>query len=203
MDGPDTVSMTGQKIVGPATEDATLVPLARAGNAQALSALVAKHARATRAIAYSVVGDWAEAEDLSQEAFLRAFRNLDLLADPAKFAAWLRRLTFGVCIDWVRTFRPSLFRLETVHDEIATLGAPSRAPSPLEHVEQLELTERVMRALAELPPRYRTPLTLYHIDGLSHDKVARALDIPVGTVRSLVARARRKLASALGPSGDS
>src|SRR5918992_5440191 len=120
MDGPDTVSMTGQKIVGPATEDAILIPLARAGNAQALSALVVKHARATRAIAYSVVGDWAEAEDLSQEAFLRAFRNLDLLADPAKFAPWLRRVTFGVCIDWVRTFRPQLYRYASAADEAAT-----------------------------------------------------------------------------------
>jgi hypothetical protein len=69
--------------------------------------------------------------------------------------------------------------------------------SPLDQIERAELTERVMRALAELPPRYRTPLTMYHIDGLSHAKVARALDVPVGTVRSLVARARRKLAAAL------
>ena len=157
-----------------------------------------RHQGATRALAYAIVGDWAEAEDLSQEAFLRAFRNLDLLVDAEKFAPWLRRVTFSVCIDWVRAFRPQLYRVESLADEAATLAAPSADPSPLDRVERLEMTERVMRALAALPPRYRTPLTMYHIDGLSHEKVARALEVPVGTVRSLVARARRQLAHALG-----
>jgi len=52
----------------------------------------------------------AEAEDLTQESFIRAFRNLDLLADPGKFAAWVRRIAFGVSIDWLRAFRPELYR---------------------------------------------------------------------------------------------
>jgi RNA polymerase sigma factor (sigma-70 family) len=170
---------------------------ARERESLAYEELVRRHQGPTRALAYALVGDWAEAEDLSQEAFLRAFRNLDLLADPEKFAPWLRRVTFGVCIDWIRTFRPQLYRLETPADELATLTTASREPSPLERVERLELSDRVLHALADLPPRYRTPLTMYHIDGLSHAKVARALDVPVGTVRSLVARARRKLADAL------
>jgi RNA polymerase sigma factor (sigma-70 family) len=181
----------------PAASEADLVAGARAGESSAYEELVRRHQGATRALAYALVGDRAEAEDLSQEAFLRAFRNLDLLADPTKFAPWLRRVTFGVCIDWVRTFRPQLYRFETAEDEAATLAAPSAELSPLDHVERVELTERVMRALADLPPRYRTPLAMYHIDGLSHEKVARALDVPVGTVRSLVARARRKLVDAL------
>jgi RNA polymerase sigma factor (sigma-70 family) len=197
MDAVDAVPTSGPAPADPAVRDAELVALARSGDSGAFEELVGRHERVTRALAYSLVGDAAEAEDLSQEAFLRAFRNLDLLADAGKFAPWLRRVTFGVCIDWLRTFRPELYRLETPADELATLAARSDEPSPLEHVERLELTERVMRALVELPPRYRTPLTLYHIDGLSHEKVARALDVPVGTVRSLVARARQKLATLL------
>jgi RNA polymerase sigma factor (sigma-70 family) len=182
--------------------DFELVVRARGGDTSAFEALVRRHERLTRSLAHALVGDRAEAEDLSQEAFLRAFRNLDLLVDPQKFARWLRRVTFGVCIDWVRTFRPQLYRLELEDDSDPTLAVPSRDPSPLDVVERDEIAERVMRALAELPPRYRTPLTMYHIDGLSHEKVARALDVPVGTVRSLVARARRKLALALERSGE-
>ncbi len=181
----------------PDAPDAELVARARRGEPSAFAALVRRHEGSTRGLAYALVGDWAEAEDLTQETFLRAFRNLDLLADPAKFAPWLRRVGFGVCIDWVRTFRPQLYRLELDADADASLAAATTDPSPLERMEREEVTERVMRALAELPPRYRTPLTMYHIDGLSHEKVARALDVPVGTVRSLVARARRKLADAL------
>jgi RNA polymerase sigma factor (sigma-70 family) len=201
MGGLDTVPTTGSARGDSAIRDAELVALARSGDSRAFEELVRRYERATRALAYALVRDSAEAEDLTQEAFLRAFRNLDLLVDPEKFAPWLHRVTFGVCIDWVRTFRPELYRLETAADESATLAAPSGGPSPLEHVERLELTDRVMRALAALPARYRTPLTLYHIDGLSHEKVARALDIPVGTVRSLVSRARRKLASLLQTGG--
>jgi RNA polymerase sigma factor (sigma-70 family) len=199
MDAVDAVPTRSPTRVDPAARDAELVALARSGESAAFEELVRLYERSTRALAYSLVGDPAEAQDLAQEAFLRAFRNLDLLADPQKFAPWLRRVTFGVCIDWVRTFRPQLYRLETPADELARLAAPSGELSPLEYVERRELTERVMRALAELPSRYRTPLTLYHIDGLSHEKVARALDVPVGTVRSLVARARQKLASVLQP----
>ena len=180
-----------------ARSDGALVDEARAGDGAAFEELVRRHQTATRALAYALVGDWTEAEDLSQEAFLRAFRNLDLLADAEKFGAWLRRVTFGVCIDWVRAFRPQLYRYASADEEAATLAAASEDASPLERVERRDMAERVMRALAELPPRYRTPLTLYHIDGLSHEKVARALDVPVGTVRSLVARARRKLAASL------
>ena len=117
--------------------DGALVVRARAGEAAAFAELVARHQGATRALGRAIVGDWAEAEDLSQEAFLRAFRNLDLLADPEKFAPWLRRVMFGVCIDWVRAFRPQLFRFETAADEAATLDAPSAEPSPLEHAEQI------------------------------------------------------------------
>jgi hypothetical protein len=63
-----------------------------------------------RALACVLVHDPFEAEDITQEAFLRAWRNLDLLSDPAKFGAWLRRIVFGVSIDWLRVFRPDLYR---------------------------------------------------------------------------------------------
>ena len=180
-----------------AAGDAELVTRARKGESGAFGELVRRHQRATRALAYALVGDQAEAEDLSQEAFLRAFRNLDLLADPAKFAPWLRRITFGVCIDWVRAFRPHLYRHETPADESAASTIASVEPTPLEQTERRELADRVLQALAQLPSRYRTPLTMYHVDGLSHEKVARALDVPVGTVRSLVSRARKRLAASL------
>jgi len=70
-------------------------------------------------------------------------------------------------------------------------------PSPLERLERVEVAQRVMAAMDRLPARYRVPLALYHIDGLSHAKVARTLGVPEGTVRSLVARARRKLSRVL------
>jgi RNA polymerase sigma factor (sigma-70 family) len=173
---------------------AELVDQARGGSAEARDELVRRHHRETVILAAVMVSDPTEAEDLAQEAFIRAFRNLDLLVDPGRFGAWLRRIVVGVSIDWLRSFRPDLYRGWSDADEMVNA---SQAPSPLEHLLQSEMVRRVGAALEALPPRYRVPIRLYHLDGLSHAKIAATLDIPVATVRSLVARARKKLAPLL------
>lgn len=169
---------------------AQLVQEARHGSADARDELVRRHYREIALLAAAMVNDPAEAEDLAQETFIRAFRNLDLLVDPNRFGAWLRRIVVGVSIDWLRSFRPALYHGWSDADEVTI---PSRDPSPLDAVLRSEIVGRVRAALDALPPRYRVPLHLYHLDGLSHAKIAATLDVPVATVRSLVARARRKL----------
>jgi RNA polymerase sigma factor (sigma-70 family) len=173
---------------------AELVDEARRGSAEARDELVRRYHRETAILAAAMVNDPTEAEDLGQEAFIRAFRNLDLLVDPSRFGAWLRRIVIGVSIDWLRSFLPDLYRGWSGADEVSNA---SRDPSPLDHLLQSEMITRVGRALEALPPRYRVPIRLYHLDGLSHAKIAATLGVPVATVRSLVARARRKLAPLL------
>jgi len=169
---------------------AELVHDARSGSADARDELVRRHYREIAALAAAIVNDPTEAEDLAQETFIRAFRNLDLLVDPARFGAWVHRIAVGVSIDWLRSFRPALYHGWSDADDVTV---SSREPSPLELVVRSEIVERVRAALDALPSRYRVPIRMYHLDGLSHAKIASALDVPVGTVRSLVARARRKL----------
>jgi len=173
------------------TSVAGLVEAARLGSAEARDELVRRHFREAAMLAAAMVNDPTEAEDLCQEAFVRAFRNLDLLADPNKFAAWLRRIVVGVSIDWLRSFRPDLYRGWDDADGVANA---SREPSPLDNLLHSEMVRRVAAALDRLPEKYRVPLRLYHLDGLSHRKIAETLGVPVATVRSLVARARRRLA---------
>src|SRR5262249_31203776 len=169
---------------------ADLVAEARSGSADARDELIRRYFREIAAVAGALVNDVAEAEDLAQEAFIRAFRNLDLLVDSDRFGAWLRRIVCGVSMDWLRTFRPNLYRGWSDAEEVSIAA---RDRSPLDRVLESELVDRVRAALDRLPARYRVPLRLYHLDGLSHAKIAAALDVPVGTVRSLVARARKKL----------
>jgi RNA polymerase sigma factor (sigma-70 family) len=175
--------------MGPKTL-AELVTEARQGSAAARDELVRRHYRQAAALAAAMVNDPAEAEDLAQEAFVRAFSNLDLLMDPGRFAPWLRRIVVGVSIDWLRAFRPAMYR---GWDEADESGLPSRDLSPFDLVLRAEMVERVRAALDALPPRYRVPIRMYHLDGLSHARIAAALDLPIGTVRSLVSRARAKL----------
>jgi RNA polymerase sigma factor (sigma-70 family) len=184
--------------------DAELVADARGAMppaSEAFNELVRRYQRMVYALALSLVRS-DDADDVAQEAFLRAFRNLDLLADPAKFGVWLRRITFGVAIDHVRADRArgqttSALVSGGAGDQPAIPEPADEAPSPLQRIERDEVTTRVRAALDRLPARYRVPLTLYHIDGLSQAKVARALGVPEATVRSLVARARTKLARLL------
>src|SRR5215204_2433296 len=176
------------------TSDAELVTAARstaAGASDAFGELARRYQRMVYAVALSLVQP-ADVDDVGQESFLRAFRNLDLLADPAKFGVWLRRITFGVSIDHVRAERAHTANRVELDDD-APGDLPSGDPSPLDRLEQREIAARVLSALDRLPARYRVPLSLYHIDGLSHAKVAHTLGVPEPTVRSLVSRARRKL----------
>lgn len=176
--------------------DAELVAVARGVGRwrdDAFRTLVRRYQPMVYAVALSLVQP-PDADDVAQDAFLRAFQNLDLLADPSRFGVWLRRITFGVSIDHVRAARARSSRAD---DQTSLDDTPDTDLDPLARVERNEIAARVVAALDRMPARYRVPLTLYHIDGLSHAKIARALGVPDSTVRSLVARARRRLARIL------
>ena len=109
--------------------DAELVDLARSGNHDAYGELIRRYQRSICGLAFLLVNDRYEAQDLTQEAFLRAWLNLDLLSDPAKFAPWLRRIGFGVSMDWLRVFRPDLYRLPDVQTELELSGQSAHSGS--------------------------------------------------------------------------
>jgi RNA polymerase sigma-70 factor (ECF subfamily) len=178
--------------------DAELVELTRRGDRDAFGALVARYQGHVYGLAYSLADNWAEAQDIAQETFIRAYTNLDQLRDPERFPAWLRRITFSVTMNWLKAFRPGM--VERFGDlDMDALEIPDFEPGPTEVVERRELAEAVLRAVASLPPKYRVPLTMFHLDGLSYQKVADFLDIPLGTAKSLIHRARQKLKLALAP----
>jgi RNA polymerase sigma-70 factor (ECF subfamily) len=179
--------------------DAELVERTRAGDREAYGDLVTRYQGHVYGLAYSLAGRWEDAQDIAQETFIRAYCNLDQLREPARFPAWLRRVTVGVAVGWLRSFRPKLFARIDGQIDLDTLEIPDFEPGPPEVLERKELAEAVQRAVASLPAKYRVPLTMFHLDGLSYEKVASFLDIPLGTVKSLLHRARAKLKDALGP----
>lgn len=173
--------------------DAELVNAARAGNRQAFGDLVGRYQRQIYGLACILLGDRSEAEDITQETFLRAWLNFDLLSDPRKFGPWVRRIVFGVSIDWLRAFRPDLYRLADHATELTLFATSASSESALQAMESIELRQKVWQAISTLPPRYRVPLTMFHMDGLSHRKVAEAIGVTESTARSLVTRARQRL----------
>jgi len=177
--------------------DEQLVRLTREGNADAYGSLVARYQGHVYGLAYSLVENWTEAQDIAQETFIRAYLNLDQLQNPARFAAWLRRVTFSITMNWLRAYRPALFKRLDGQVDLESLDIPDFKPGPPEVAEKRELAEVVLRAVSALPPKYRVPLTMFHLDGLSYEKVADFLDIPLGTAKALIHRARAKLRTAL------
>jgi RNA polymerase sigma-70 factor (ECF subfamily) len=167
------------------------------GEREAYGELVARYQGHVYGLAYSLVGDWASAQDVAQETFIRAYCNLEQLREPEKFPAWLRRVTFGVAMNWLKAFRPGMFKQMDGQVDLDALEVPDFHPGPAEVTEKRELAEAVLKAVASLPPRYRLPLTMFHLDGLSYQKVADFLDIPLGTAKSLIHRAQEKLRAAL------
>jgi RNA polymerase sigma factor (sigma-70 family) len=177
--------------------DADLVGRTRDGDREAYGELVARYQGHVYALAYSLVDNWAEAQDIAQETFVRAYMNLEGLRESARFPGWLRRVTFSVAMKWMKAYRPELFRQLDGRVDLDTLEIPDFRPGPPEVVEKRELARAVQGAIAALPAKYRVPLTMFHLDGLSYQKVADFLDIPLGTAKSLLHRARAKLKGAL------
>jgi RNA polymerase sigma-70 factor, ECF subfamily len=138
--------------------------------------------------AFRILGNWADAEDVAQEVFLRLHRHGLRFANEAALGAWLYRVTVNLCIDRSRTAKPRAEMPEAAGEEISAEAALIR--------EQQK--QRLMSALAALPVRERAALVLREIEELSTAEVAAALGTTEGTVRSQVAKAMSKLRQILG-----
>jgi RNA polymerase sigma-70 factor (ECF subfamily) len=141
-----------------------------------------------------------DAEDLAQEAFLRAFRSLGKLQDPRLFLGWLLRITRNLATDHLRRRRRET-SLESLAGELAEGLQCRRAAvnEVCEKVERDEEIEMLMRAVERLPDRYRTVVTLRYLKGFSNRELAERLGEPEGTIRNRIFRALGKLKAALEP----
>ena len=170
--------------------DAVLVARMAAGDASAFSILVARHVGAISGIARRMLGDDAEAEDVTQEAFLKLWRlGSGLAVDVHGVMPWLRRVVSNLAIDrirarWRTEVTDNLPEVPVVADQVKAL-------------EGEEVAQRVDHALQALPERQRHALTLFHFEGLSQREVAASMSISDEAVESLLARGRRGLKAAL------
>jgi RNA polymerase sigma-70 factor (ECF subfamily) len=146
---------------------------ALAGSASDVEALFRAHWGPAYRAAYLVVHDAAAAEDIAQEAFLAALRQLERFDRSRPFGAWLHRIVVNRAIDWARSRH---LRAELELDVVAAVG---REP---------ELSDDVVQALAELTPEHRAVIVLRHLLGYSPGEIAELLDLPRGTVNSRLRR---------------
>ncbi len=169
--------------------DDDLVEAARGGSRPAFERLVGRHQQPVRAFLRRVLGDWTDADDLAQDAFVAAWRGLDRYRGEASVRAWLCGIAYRKALDHRRARRRG-----TARDGVFAEAAEAVARAPAAE-EQMDLT----RALADLPFEQRAAVSLCLGADFSHAEAARALDLPLGTIKSHVNRGRARLLEALGP----
>jgi RNA polymerase sigma-70 factor (ECF subfamily) len=155
--------------------------------------VVSKHSARVYRLAYRLTGNPHDAEDLTQEVFVRVFRSLSSYT-PGTFEGWLHRITTNLFLDQAR--RKAKIRFDALADD-AEVRMPGRAPSPDVQVVDRMLDDDIEAALADLPPEFRVAVVLCDIEGLSYDEIADVLDVKLGTVRSRIHRGRKMLRAAL------
>jgi RNA polymerase sigma factor (sigma-70 family) len=155
--------------------------------------IVREHSARVYRLAYRLTGNRHDAEDLTQETFVRVFRSLSSYT-PGTFEGWLHRITTNLFLDQVR--RKQRIRMEAMGDDDGLYPARPDA-QPERGYEHANLDHDVQRALDALSPEYRAAVVLCDIEGLSYEEIAVTLGIKLGTVRSRIHRARSQLRAAL------
>jgi RNA polymerase sigma factor (sigma-70 family) len=181
--------------------EARLVAEALAGSQSAFEQIVRRYQRPMIGLIARMTGDRALAEDLAQDAFVKAFRNLTAFDTTRRLSSWLFRIAHNTALDALRRRRPQPVPLESAGGEpfeAADVPAAPQAPDP---VERAALGRALTSALQRLRPQYRGAIALRYEEGLSFEEIGQILGVPEVTARTYVHRARKELARALADSG--
>ncbi|MCI4646441.1 MAG: sigma-70 family RNA polymerase sigma factor [Hyphomonadaceae bacterium] len=166
-------------------DDLDDIRAAAAGNRLAQSALVTRHMPRVYGLAYRMLRDTALAEDITQEAFLRAWKVLPGWEPRAKFSTWLHQVTLNLCRDHYRKKR------EQIMEELPERVDPDLRPE--DRLDQTQRTEWIMTAIDTLPDRQKEALILCALEGHTNISAAEVMGVSVEAIESLLSRGRRKL----------
>ncbi|WP_138420031.1 RNA polymerase sigma factor SigW [Aquibacillus sediminis] len=166
------------------------------GDQSAFEDVVAFYQNKVFQICYRIIGNTHEAEDLAQEAFIRAYVNIHSYDERRKFSTWIYRIATNLTIDRIRKKKPDYFLDAEIKgtdglDMYSQL--PSTQPMPDQEVESLEIQNYIQSEILKLPVKYRSVISLRFVDELSLKEISEILDIPVGTVKTRIHRGREAL----------
>ena len=187
-------SNTSESMVSEAISDAECVRKLQRGETEAFETLIRRHQKTIFNLVYRMLGDYDEAAEISQEAFLSAYRAIGNFRGEANFSTWLYR----IALNHATTRRKSMNTRQQRNLPIENTEPVSDPhPGPAETMEKKEIRERVQQALNSLEPDDATVILLRDLQDVPYEEVARVLEIPVGTVKSRLHRARQALKSEL------
>ena len=183
-------------------EDRELVLRCLKNDQAAYRRLLEKYRRPVYGIVRRMIPDDEDARDLAQEAFIRAFRNLDQFDPERRFSSWLFRIAHNLCIDHYRRRKLDLVPMVRRGDgEEEPWDLPDGTPGPGEEFSDRERSRKLILAVESLPPAYRSVIVLRHQQGLAYEEIAEVLELPLGTVKARIHRAHRLLKEKLTRQG--
>ncbi|MGH7498506.1 MAG: RNA polymerase sigma factor [Gemmatimonadales bacterium] len=184
--------------------DQQVVLLARGGREAAYRELIRRYERPVFALLFRMVRDRELAEDLSQETFVKALNAIDSYRPEFKFSSWIFKIANNAAIDHLRRRELDTLSLDgSPHAETpeamqaTALQIGARQESPLDAVEAKELGGAIEAAIGRLRPEYRSCILLRHVEGRAYEEIAEMLNLPLGTVKTYIHRARNELRLAL------
>jgi RNA polymerase sigma-70 factor, ECF subfamily len=186
--------------------DADVVRLAQQGRELAFRELVRRYERPVFSLIFRMVRDRETAEDLAQDSFVKVLNHIDKYSPEFKFSSWLFKIANNVAIDHLRRRRLDTISMDgsphatsASEVEASTLELASDAENALDELEARELGSAIEKAIGRLRPEYRACIMLRHVEGRSYEEIAATLDLPLGTVKTYIHRARHELRQALEP----
>ncbi len=181
-------------------DDKELVARALEGDESAYGELLERFRRPVFSLIYRMIGDREQAEDLAQESFVKAFNNLDSYNPSYRFSSWLFKIANNHAIDHLRRARLSTVSIhgsphavDAERAEETRIVLESRDESPEQEMLALELGGEIEQAIARLRAEYRTAVILRHIENRPYEEIAEIMDVPIGTVKTFLHRARAEL----------
>ena len=197
--------MTEHAPIGPAATDQEVVLAARRGSDAAYRELVRRYERPVFSLIYRMVRDRELAEDLTQETFIKALNALASYRPEFKFSSWIFKIANNAAIDQLRRREVDTLSLDgspTAETpdavEATALQVGSKGETPLDELEAREIGSAIEVAIGKLRPEYRSCIMLRHVEGLAYEEIAENLNLPLGTVKTYIHRARNELRQYLG-----
>jgi len=184
--------------------DADIVALAQQGRESAFRELIRRYERPVFSLIFRMVRDRELAEDLSQDTFVKVLNHIDRYRPEFKLSSWLFKIANNVAIDHLRRRQLDTVSMSgsphaetTEAIEATSFDIVAQQESALDEMEARELGSAIEQAIAKLRPEYRSCIMLRHVEGRSYEEIAATLDLPLGTVKTYIHRARHELRRAL------
>ena len=183
-----------------ALSDQEVIERARAGRESAFRELIRRYERPVFSLIYRLVRDRERAEDLSQDTFIKVLNAIDRYDPSYKFSSWIFKIAHNTALDQLRKKEPDTLSIDgsphaSTSDELeATVLTPvSKRERPDEFASSREIGSHIEKAIGTLRLEYRTAIVLCHVEGRPYEEVAQIMDVPLGTVKTYIHRARNEL----------